>query len=133
MPDKLSNEEKENLIDDYNEEQKQSYFERQVEQQERLAKYSLDSDNKKMYQARVEQWKVKGKNNVTENIQQEEVAKQTKHDIIKLRINLFDIQDPLYLDAVSVDELDDFLDVCIHGSPYANTERRRTFNKGVEE
>ncbi len=65
--------------------------------------------------------------------QQEEVAKQTKHDIIKLRINLFDIQDPLYLDAVSVDELDDFLDVCIHGSPYANTERRRTFNKGVEE
>lgn len=69
MPDKLSNEEKENLIDDYNEEQKQSYFERQAEQQERLAKYSLDSDDKKMYQARAEQWKVKGKNNVTENIQ----------------------------------------------------------------
>lgn len=116
MPDKLSNEEKENLIDDYNEEQKQSYFERQAEQQERLAKYSLDSDNKKIYQARAKQWKVKGKNK-NENIQQEEVAKQTKHDIIKLRINLFDIQDPLYLDAVSVDELDDFLDVCIHGSP----------------
>lgn len=57
MPDKLSNEEKESLIDDYNEEQKQSYFERQAEQQERLAKYSLDSDNKKIYQARAEQWK----------------------------------------------------------------------------
>lgn len=57
MPDKLSNEEKESLIDDYNEEQKQSYFERQVEQQERLARYSLDSDNKKIYQARAKQWK----------------------------------------------------------------------------
>ena len=57
MPDKLSNEEKESLIDDYNEEQKQSYFERQAEQQERLARYSLDSDNQRVYKERAKHWK----------------------------------------------------------------------------
>ncbi len=36
--------------------------------------------------------------------------------IIKLSINLFDKTDPLYLDALSIEEIDGFEDVCIHGS-----------------
>jgi len=41
---------------DYNEEQKQKYAQRQAERFDRLEKYSLDDDNKKMYAARKEQW-----------------------------------------------------------------------------
>lgn len=41
---------------DYNEEQKQKYTQRQAERFDRLEKYSLDDDNKKMYAARKEQW-----------------------------------------------------------------------------
>lgn len=41
---------------DYNEEQKQKYAQRQAERFDRLEKYSLDDDNKKMYAARREQW-----------------------------------------------------------------------------
>ena len=41
---------------DYNEEQKQKYAQRQAERFDRLEKYSLDDDNKKMYAARKKQW-----------------------------------------------------------------------------
>ena len=41
---------------DYNEGQKQKYAQRQAERLDRLEKYSLDDDNKKMYAARKEQW-----------------------------------------------------------------------------
>lgn len=41
---------------DYNEEQKQKYAQRQAERFDRLEKYSLDDDNKKIYAARREQW-----------------------------------------------------------------------------
>ena len=41
---------------DYNEEQKQKYAQRQAERFNRLEKYSLDDDNKKMYAERREQW-----------------------------------------------------------------------------
>ena len=57
MPDKLSNEEKEKIVDDYNKEQKQNYYERQAEQQERLAKYSLAPENKKKYIVNAERLK----------------------------------------------------------------------------
>lgn len=36
-------------------------------------------------------------------------------DIIKLRINLFDKSDSIYLDAFCIESEDDFEDVCIHG------------------
>lgn len=42
---------------DYNEGQKQKYAQRQAKRFDRLEKYSLDDDNKKMYAARKEQWK----------------------------------------------------------------------------
>lgn len=41
---------------DYNEGQKQKYAQRQAKRFDRLEKYSLDDDNKKMYAARKEQW-----------------------------------------------------------------------------
>lgn len=41
---------------DYNEGQKQKYAQRQAERFDRLEKYSLDDDNKKMYAERREQW-----------------------------------------------------------------------------
>lgn len=55
--DPYDRKEQEELVEDYNQEQKQSYYERQAEQCERIGKYSLDPDNKKMYQERAEQWK----------------------------------------------------------------------------
>lgn len=36
---------------------------------------------------------------------------------IKLRVNLFDKADPLYLDAFSVEQEDGFEDICLHGCP----------------
>ena len=70
MPDKLSNEEKEKIVDDYNQEQKQNYYERQAEQQERIAKYSLDSDNKKNHDSRYDNW-----NDKIDCISHEQLAK----------------------------------------------------------
>ena len=37
--------------------------------------------------------------------------------IIKLQMNLFDKNDPLYIDAVSIEEEYGFTDICLHGSP----------------
>ena len=54
--DPYDRKEQEELVEDYNQEQKQSYYERQAEQCERIGKYSLDSDNKKTYQERAKQW-----------------------------------------------------------------------------
>ncbi len=49
-------EELKQIEEDYKKEQEQQYAKRQVERFERLAKYSLDEDNKKLYAARKEQW-----------------------------------------------------------------------------
>jgi len=38
---------------------------------------------------------------------------------IRLRINLFDKTDPLYLDALSIEEEPGYEDVCLHGSPHS--------------
>lgn len=46
----------EDIKEDYRQEQKQQYAWRMAEQFDRLAKYSLDPDNQKMYAARNEQW-----------------------------------------------------------------------------
>lgn len=53
---KLTKEELERVKEDYKQDQKQQYAGRMVEQFDRLSKYSLDSDNKKMYEVRKEQW-----------------------------------------------------------------------------
>ena len=53
---KFTKEELEQVKEDYKQDQKQQYAGRMVEQFDRLSKYSLDSDNKKMYEVRKEQW-----------------------------------------------------------------------------
>ena len=53
---KFTKEELERVKEDYKQDQKQQYAGRMVEQFDRLSKYSLDSDNKKMYEVRKEQW-----------------------------------------------------------------------------
>lgn len=45
------------LGQEYEQEQKQQYAERQAERFSRLAEYSLDEDNKRKYAARAKEWK----------------------------------------------------------------------------
>lgn len=53
---KFTKEELEKVKEDYKQDQKQQYAGRMAEQFDRLSKYSLDPDNKKMYEVRKEQW-----------------------------------------------------------------------------
>lgn len=53
---KFTKKELEKVKEDYRQNQKRQYANRMVEQFDRLAKYSLDPDNQKMYAARKEQW-----------------------------------------------------------------------------
>lgn len=53
---KFSKKELEQVKEDYRQDQKQQYAGRMAEQFDRLSKYSLDPDNKKMYEVRKEQW-----------------------------------------------------------------------------
>lgn len=55
--DKFSKKEIKQVEEDYKDDQKQQYAQRQEEKFGRLANYSLDSMNKKAYVARQEQWK----------------------------------------------------------------------------
>lgn len=88
-------------------EARQEYAERQHKRCSRLAKYSLDEDNKRIYKHRAEQWKSK----------KEALENDGESSTIKLQINLFDKDDELYLDAISIEPEDGFEDVCLHGSP----------------
>ena len=55
--DKFSKKEIKQIEDDYKDDQKQQYAKRQEEKFGRLANYSLDPVNKKLYAARQDQWK----------------------------------------------------------------------------
>lgn len=58
-PEKPTAEEKQKAIDEYNQEQKAHYNAQQAEKCERISKYSLDEENKRIYKARAEQWREK--------------------------------------------------------------------------
>lgn len=73
---KFSKKELEQVKEDYKQDQKQQYAGRMVEQYGRLSEYSLDSDNKRMYAARKEQW---------ENV----VANGQKNDIMESDLSTF--------------------------------------------
>lgn len=73
---KFSKEELEQVKEDYKQDQKQQYAGRMAEQYGRLSEYSLDSDNKRMYAARKEQW---------ENV----VANGQKNDIMESDLSTF--------------------------------------------
>lgn len=73
---KFTKEELEKVKEDYKQDQKQQYAGRMAEQFDRLSKYSLDPDNKKVYAARKEQW---------ENV----VANEQKNDIMESDLSTF--------------------------------------------
>lgn len=73
---KFTKEELEQVKEDYKQDQKQQYAGRMVEQFDRLSKYSIDPDNKKVYTARKEQW---------ENV----VANNQKNDIMESDLSIF--------------------------------------------
>lgn len=68
--------EKEQVRKDYEAEQKKSFGQRQAERFGRLARYSLDADNKRKYEVRKEQW---------ENV----VANSQKNDIMESDLGTF--------------------------------------------
>ncbi len=45
------------------------------------------------------------------------LTEEKNSGIIKLQINLFDKSDPLYIDAISIEEYPGYEDICLHGSP----------------
>lgn len=73
---KFSKKELEQVKEDYKQDQKQQYAGRMIEQFDRLSRYSLDSDNKKVYAARKKQW---------ENV----VANGQKNDIMESDLSTF--------------------------------------------
>lgn len=76
-------EELKKLAEEYKGEQQQQYAERQAESYNRLAEYSLDEDNRRIYRARAEEWedRVKDGGGVLENY----VAKDNDSDTMVLR------------------------------------------------
>lgn len=72
---KFTKEELEKVKEDYRQDQKQQYAGRMAEQFDRLAKYSLDPDNKKVYAARKEQWE-----NVVANGQKNDILNNTNDE-----------------------------------------------------
>ena len=77
---KFSKKELEQVKEDYKQDQKQQYAGRMAEQFDRLSKYSLDPDNKKMYEVRKEQWE-KQVNNL--EIEKESSDKDNFIDYVK--------------------------------------------------
>jgi SPP1 gp7 family putative phage head morphogenesis protein len=57
-----------------------------------------------------EQWKEK-------YVADKNIENTSGSDIIKLKINLFDKNDPMYIETFSIEEIKGFEDVCLHGSP----------------
>ncbi len=54
-----------------------------------------------------------------EKVYEEGLTSEREGGKIKLGINLFDKSDPLYLDAISIEEEAGFEDVCMHGSSHS--------------
>ncbi len=80
----------------------------------------IESTNEKATEAKIGSEKGKYSDRVMEVLDKyfgKSVAKATNSDIIKLQINLFDKSDPLFLDALSIEEIDGFEDICMHGNP----------------
>ena len=57
--EKLTQEDVDRITSDYEQQQQKKSAKKQAEQMERMAKYSLDEENKKKYSARAEQWRDK--------------------------------------------------------------------------
>lgn len=71
-------EELETISEKYKAEQQQSYCDNQADRYHRLSKYSLDSDNKRMYGARAKAWDNKAEQYRSTVSEMERVAEQSK-------------------------------------------------------
>lgn len=69
------------------------------------------------------------------NINNSSIDNPSGNGIIKLSINLFDPKDPIYLDALSIEEEPGFEDIHLHGSPSAVqvTKNGKIVNLNVDE
>lgn len=69
------------------------------------------------------------------NINNSSIDNPSGNGIIKLSINLFDPKDPIYLDALSIEEEPGFEDIHLHGSPSAVqvTRNGKKVNLNVDE
>lgn len=76
---KLSRADIEDVEEKQKQEQQKQYAENQAKRMDRLAKYSLNEDNKKLYSVRVAQWRNKA------NVIDKSVAKSGKNGIINVR------------------------------------------------
>ncbi|MEE0060403.1 MAG: phage minor capsid protein [Acutalibacteraceae bacterium] len=79
-PEKPTAEEKQKAVDEYSQEQKAHYNAQQAEKCERISKYSLDEENKRVYKARAKQWRDKEKS-------LKPVAKSGESGIIDLELS----------------------------------------------
>ena len=73
MKEEYTKEERQQLAEEYNIEQKAGYAKRQQERFERLEEFSLDPENKRMYGARAQEWE-----EVVNNIKENEESKTEK-------------------------------------------------------
>ncbi len=106
------------------------------------ARWALDEDELKRQQSRAEYFGLdKAKDfedfkqkylNVTED---SGIIKSNSNGVIKLSQNLFSKSDPLYLDALSIEEEAGYEDVCLHGSPSSVqvSEGQKTVNYTANE
>ncbi len=103
--DPYDRKEQEELVEDYNQEQRQSYYERQAEQCERIGKYSLDPDNQRMYKERAEQAKENCINNISGGKGQEDLDSINKDATEKLLKAYEDNRVYNKLNLISAEEL----------------------------
>lgn len=93
-------EELDEIAEKYKAEQQQSHCENQADRYHRLSKYSLDSDNKRMYGARATAWGNKAKKyknfvETVENRQKYDIIKSKKEREIKISMNINNIELPI--------------------------------------
>lgn len=79
--------ERKRLTQDYNREQKQRYAERQAEKYRRLAEYSLDEDNLRIYRERAKQW-----SDVVDYMSNSFRPKYVKHDDLTIALNAIKVK-----------------------------------------
>lgn len=88
------------IAEKYKAEQQQSYCENQADKYHRLSKYSLDSDNKRIYSARAKAWDGKAKKyknfvETVENRQKYDIIKSKRESESKISMNTDHIDSPI--------------------------------------
>ncbi len=103
-PEGWEEEELKEIETNYNIEQRTRYAERQAERFGRLAKYSLDEDNKRRYQARLEEWKAVADSGETGILEKEYISEVHEvHTVGKIDKSIYScITDDIATDEVII-------------------------------